>query len=781
MSLVKRNCRRSRASPTISTMKLGSRSGTERRAWKSKPSKPAISPSVAMSSNSKPITQQRDLAKLPRALAPLLERPQWAVWRWTQKPDGTWQKPPLMATQPDRHASTSDPSTWSSYETALAAVRARQADGISYILTEDDPFAAIVLDHCRDLETRSIDIWAQLFLERGRNTYTEVTPSGTGCRIWGLANGGPLHKKFTLKAGPREFEPEKIIFAELFRCTRKALTITGYRLNTVRELTNIDRVFDWAVIWGERRKAEAAAAEEAVRATNGGNGFNSDGCVYSIDQIEHFVREGAPPEANRSELFHTIIGHYLGCGWDQEKIFEHLQQFPDGIGGRYLSENRLRGEISRSAGKYGAVELPWSGESGWTDGGGQQAKAAPAPQPEPVQPPPPPPPLPPAPDPELENNELDDPELVDELEDDEKDEPEQSDLPQLFVHGSPDPRPLTTWLVKHILPARGHGLLSGQWGTAKTFTAIDLAAEGANQVRLRFDAVWKEKCGDGKERAPFCWYEVAPTLLQKGSAEKLIAMARQAEPVLMEQYGLPLGLIIIDTLAACAGYRRSGDENDNAVGQALMNVLRTVAQEIDCFVLGVDHFGKDMEAGTRGAAAKESSADSVLVCLGHKELSGAISNARLAVRKNRGGPQGQEYPFTLRRVEMGQDEDGEPETTMVVDWLPPGATAAPSAPDDPWAKPKRQDQRTAALRLKRVLMAPDGPVVRMVDEKLVRKAFYACTPADGTPEQKGRFRRQRFLAALDWAEQQQLIGAGEVNEVSYLWLARPKSEDQEEG
>ena len=770
-----------------------------------------------MSSNSKPITQQRDLAKLPWALAPLLERPQWAVWRWTQKPDGTWQKPPFMATQPDRHASTSDPSTWSSYETALAAVRARQADGISYILTEDDSFAAIDLDHCRCLETHSIDIWAQLFLERGRNTYTEVTPSGTGCRIWGLANGGPLHKKFTLKAGPREFEPEKIIFAELFRCTRKALTITGYRLNTVRELTNIDRVFDWAVIWGERRKAEAAAAEEAVRATNGGNGFNSDGCVYSIDQIEHFVREGAPPEANRSELFHTIIGHYLGCGWDQEKIFEHLQQFPDGIGGRYLSENRLRGEISRSAGKYGAVELPWSGESGWTDGGGQQAKAAPAPQPEPVQPPPPPPPPPPASDPELENNELDDPELVDELEDDEKHEPEQSDLPELFVHGSPDPRPLTTWLVKHILPARGHGLLSGQWGTAKTFTAIDLAAavatgqpflgrvikrqsgvlfiaaEGANQVRLRFDAVWKEKCGDGKERAPFCWYEVAPTLLQKGSAEKLIAMARQAEPVLMEQYGLPLGLIIIDTLAACAGYRRSGDENDNAVGQALMNVLRTVAQEIDCFVLGVDHFGKDMEAGTRGAAAKESSADSVLVCLGHKELSGAISNARLAVRKNRGGPQGQEYPFTLRRVEMGQDEDGEPETTMVVDWLPPGATAAPSAPDDPWAKPKRQDQRTAALRLKRVLMAiladqgidlpiaPDGPVVRMVDEKLVRKAFYACTPADGTPEQKGRFRRQRFLAALDWAEQQQLIGAGEVNEVSYLWLARPKSEDQEEG
>ena len=59
-----------------------------------------------------PVTHQRDLAKLPRALAPLIERPQWAVWRWTQKADA-WQKPPFMATQPDRHASTNDPRTWS--------------------------------------------------------------------------------------------------------------------------------------------------------------------------------------------------------------------------------------------------------------------------------------------------------------------------------------------------------------------------------------------------------------------------------------------------------------------------------------------------------------------------------------------------------------------------------------------------------------------------------------------------------------------------------------------
>ena len=68
-----------------------------------------------VNNNKKPTTHQGDLAKLPRALAPLIERPQWAVWRWTQRADGSWQKPPYQAMQPDQNASTSDPSTWAEY------------------------------------------------------------------------------------------------------------------------------------------------------------------------------------------------------------------------------------------------------------------------------------------------------------------------------------------------------------------------------------------------------------------------------------------------------------------------------------------------------------------------------------------------------------------------------------------------------------------------------------------------------------------------------------------
>ena len=227
----------------------------------------------------KPLTHQGDFAKLPGALAPLLDRKQWCIWRWMPKQDGSWQKPPFIATHPDRHANTRDPSTWADYSTALAAVQTGRGDGISYVLTADDPFAAIDLDHCRD-DLGGVDIWAQLFLERGRNSYSEVTPSGTGCRIWGLASGEKLHCKFDLVIN------NKSIAAELFRRTNKALTITGSKLDSIRELTNIDHMLDWAVIWGKRRKTAAAQAKPAGVNCNGG------GNNYSVDQIEEIVRTG---------------------------------------------------------------------------------------------------------------------------------------------------------------------------------------------------------------------------------------------------------------------------------------------------------------------------------------------------------------------------------------------------------------------------------------------------------------------------------------------------------
>ena len=56
-----------------------------------------------------------------------------------------------------------------------------------------------------------------------------------------------------------------------------------------------------------------------------------------------------------------------------------------------------------------------------------------------------------------------------------------------------------------------------------------------------------------------------------------------------------------------------------------------------------------------------------------------------------------------------------------------------------------------------------------------------ATPADeATPERKGHFRRQKFLRALDWAEDEQLIGVTEIEGVTYLRLSRPAEQEAED-
>jgi hypothetical protein len=149
------------------------------------------------------------------------------------------------------------------------------------VLTEADPFSAIDLDHCRHPDTGSIDAWAQNFLDVARHTYSEVTPSGTGCRIWGLTgpDTNPVNRKFTL-----EIE-SKPIAVELFRRTSKVLTVNGYWLDSIRELTSLDQAFGWAIAWGERRKA--AAAETAQFNSYS---FNGGGSGHDIDHIERIVR-----------------------------------------------------------------------------------------------------------------------------------------------------------------------------------------------------------------------------------------------------------------------------------------------------------------------------------------------------------------------------------------------------------------------------------------------------------------------------------------------------------
>ena len=75
-------------------------------------------------------------------------------------------------------------------EEACATLAKGNVDGIGYVVTQRDGFAALDLDHCRDPKSGDLEPWAGELIARA-DSYTEITPSGEGVRILGIANGVP--------------------------------------------------------------------------------------------------------------------------------------------------------------------------------------------------------------------------------------------------------------------------------------------------------------------------------------------------------------------------------------------------------------------------------------------------------------------------------------------------------------------------------------------------------------------------------------------------------------
>ncbi len=165
--------------------------------------------------------------------AELVERRQWVVWKPVER-DGKITKPPFTATAPDRHASTTDSSTWCTYAEAVAAVEAGLAEGVGFVFTGDDDFVGIDFDKCRDPETGEVDR-SVADLISVVDSYTEVSPSGTGVHV--IAIGllpGPGRKRAGI---------------EIYGCGRY-FTMTGIPLNGLPPGNIAKRQAAVEKIWG---------------------------------------------------------------------------------------------------------------------------------------------------------------------------------------------------------------------------------------------------------------------------------------------------------------------------------------------------------------------------------------------------------------------------------------------------------------------------------------------------------------------------------------------------
>lgn len=134
-------------------------------------------------------------AAIPKELR---DCPQWIAWwsivgegRRVQLPNGGSTS--LLKAQAKAHklpidpqtgglASSTRPETWSSFEKACSSASKWSLTGIGFVFSDTDEYSGVDFDNCRNSETGEIADWAWEIIRR-LDSYTEVSPSGTGVHI----------------------------------------------------------------------------------------------------------------------------------------------------------------------------------------------------------------------------------------------------------------------------------------------------------------------------------------------------------------------------------------------------------------------------------------------------------------------------------------------------------------------------------------------------------------------------------------------------------------------
>ncbi len=103
----------------------------------------------------------------------LKELPQWVGWQAELEDDGRLNKTPKNA-RSGYNASSTAPSTWSSFEDAMAYSESKGSNyGVGYVFAAEDPFLGIDLDNCRDDDSGQLADWALEIIDLC-GSYTEV-------------------------------------------------------------------------------------------------------------------------------------------------------------------------------------------------------------------------------------------------------------------------------------------------------------------------------------------------------------------------------------------------------------------------------------------------------------------------------------------------------------------------------------------------------------------------------------------------------------------------------
>ena len=235
-----------------------------------------------------------------------------------------------------------------------------------------------------------------------------------------------------------------------------------------------------------------------------------------------------------------------------------------------------------------------------------------------------------------------------------------------------EPRLAGKPLIKGYLEREQISLIVGEKGCGKTFFALDrdlhiaagcdwhdrkvrqaavvyVAAEAGRSIVNRVVA-WRHAHSLDDSDIPFAAITTPVDLCHPGSGD----VDRIIEIIKKIGFADSLGLVEIDTVnRAMAG----GDENAPDDMGGFIHSMDQLRTSLRCHVAGIHHFGKDTGRGSRGHSS--------LVCAVDTETQ--IRDRIATITNQRDGIAGTQFPFELKSVLLGYDEDDEPVTTCIID------------------------------------------------------------------------------------------------------------------
>jgi hypothetical protein len=323
------------------------------------------------------------------------------------------------------------------------------------------------------------------------------------------------------------------------------------------------------------------------------------------------------------------------------------------------------------------------------------------------------------------------------------------------------------WLYHEALPAVGVGVVVGSPQAGKTFVCVELGRSAASgkpffnvtpdrRVGVVFLFAGSEGSSfpmrmealDEKDPLPITAFSVGD-LSARGALGTLLALLRTESARMQRAFGVPLGLVFLETLNASG--LLVDEHNNSEIGVAFAN-LGTLSRELDALVITTHHPPKNGE-GARGGGAIIASADYVLEII----REGTEAVRFLELTKARDAEQRQLGTFTLLQANLGEDDRGRPITSMTVSM------------GEPMTRQGRRTQyaETFMQALEFAIMETAGPVegYRAAEYNLVLKIFSDLKT--GSKERSAAV--NAFRKCFDYAKDAGAVDSAMFAGERYIW------------